>query len=123
MPFFLRTAAAASLALALSAAVPLVTGQAHAAEPIVGTWKLADGRTIRFSGSGSRFCGTAVGGKFSGRSIGCVSGRGSAYRGKIKDLTANKTYTGKVSVKGNAMKLSGCVLGGLICRGVNARRR
>ena len=113
-------------ALVIAAAtllVPAFTATARAAEPIVGTWALDDGRTIRFSGSGSRYCGTAIGGKFSGRSIGCVSGSGRDYRGKITDLSADKTYTGKVRVNGNAMKLSGCVLGGLVCRGVNARRR
>ena len=114
-----------ALVLALGTAVPLAGATtAHAADPIVGTWRLDDGRTIRFAGSGSRFCGKAVGGKFAGRSIGCLSAQGNGrYRGKITDLSADKTYSGKASVSGNSLKLSGCVLGGLICRSSSATRR
>ena len=111
-------------AVALAAfALPAVATDARAAQPLAGTWKLSDGRTIRFSGGGKRLCGTAVGGKFSGRSIGCLSGSGANYKGKITDLSAGKTYTGKAKVTGNTLKLSGCVLGGLVCRSVTGTRK
>ena len=116
-------ALAGVLALASFAAAPFAATGAHAAQPLAGTWRLSDGRTIRFSGSGTRLCGKAVGGKFSGRSIGCLNGSGANYRGKITDLSNKKTYTGKARVNGNSLKLSGCVLGGLICRSVSGTRR
>ena len=112
-----------AFALAVVSFAPGFGGDAHAAQPLAGTWRLSDGRTIRFSGGGKRLCGTAVGGKFSGRSIGCLTGSGANYRGKITDLSAGKTYTGKARVNGNSLKLSGCVLGGLICRSVSGTRR
>ena len=116
-------ALASAVALASVVVAPLVSGGAHAAQPLAGTWRLSDGRTIRFTGGGTRLCGKAVGGKFSGRSIGCLNGSGANYRGKITDLSAGKTYTGKARVNGNSLKLSGCVLGGLICRSVSGTRR
>ena len=119
----MKIALASALALAFTMATPVFTTGAHAAQPLAGTWRLSDGRTIRFTGGGTRLCGKAVGGKFSGRSIGCLTGSGSSYKGKITDLSNKKTYTGKATVNGNTLKLSGCVLGGLICRSVSGKRR
>ena len=119
----MKIALAGALALGTMAGAALTTTGAEAAQPLAGTWRLSDGRTIRFTGGGTRLCGTAVGGKFSGKSIGCLTGKGANYRGKITDLSAGKTYTGKARVSGNTLKLSGCVLGGLICRSVSGRRR
>lgn len=42
-------------------------------------------------------------------------GKGS-YTGKITDPETDKTYSGKASLPGKAPKMSGRVLGGLICR-------
>ena len=41
---------------------------------------------------------------------------GGRYEGSIKNLDDGQTYTGVVEIKGKTMNLSGCVLGGLICK-------
>ena len=42
---------------------------------------------------------------------------GDGFEGSLYNYKDGKTYTGKMSfASGNAMQLSGCVMGGLICR-------
>ncbi len=94
-----------------------------AAEPIIGKWKRSGGTIIQYSGSGKTFCGTVLNGEYKGKSIGCLSGKNGKYKGKVKKLDEGKTYTGKASVSGNTLKLSGCVFGGLICKSENLKRR
>lgn len=95
----------------------LVTSSAIAAEPIEGIWKRNTGVLLRFSRCGAdSYCGTALSGKFKGQSIGSMSGSGGVYKGTINVLNEGKTYSGKASVSGNSMTMSGCVLGGLICK-------
>ena len=101
----------------------VIATPAAAAEPIVGKWRRNNGTLIRFSGSGSNYCGTVLSGKYKGRSIGCMKGKGASYRGTINVLDEGKKYTGKARVTGNSMKLSGCVLGGLVCKGETLRRQ
>ncbi len=86
------------------------------ADPIEGTWKRPNGTLIKYSGSGSRYCGTVLTGDYAGKSIGCMNGTGGSYKGKVNKLDEGKTYNGKASVTGNNLKLSGCVLGGVICK-------
>ena len=105
-----QTIAMASLALGFLAA-----GSAQAAEPIVGKWKRPNGTVISYAGSGP-YCGTVLNGTYKGKSIGCMNGKGGSYKGKVNKLDEGKTYSGKASVSGNSMKLSGCVLGGVICK-------
>ena len=38
------------------------------------------------------------------------------YAGTLYDPESGKTYSGKAKVAGNAVELSGCVMGGLICK-------
>lgn len=103
-----RILAAAALSMA-------VVAPSFAAEAIVGTWKRKNGTIIKFSGNGT-YCGRVMNGKYKGKSIGCMSGKGGKYRGKINVLDEGKTYTGKASATKSSMKLSGCVLGGIICK-------
>lgn len=44
------------------------------------------------------------------------------YGGSIKNLEDGNTYAGKVEIRGDAMDLSGCGLGGLICKTETWRR-
>ena len=44
------------------------------------------------------------------------------YKGNLKSTEDGNTYTGYVTFSGNTLKLSGCVLGGLICKNENWRR-
>lgn len=96
-------------------------GPAFAAEPIVGKWQRPNGTVIAYSGSGP-YCGTVQTGEYKGKSIGCMNGSGGKYKGKVNKLDEGKTYTGKASVAGNSLKLSGCVLGGVICKSETLKR-
>jgi len=96
---------------------------AMAAEPIEGTWKRPNGTLIRYAPSGGGFCGTVLTGEYEGQSIGCMSGTGGAYAGKVNKLDEGKTYSGKASVKGDTLSLSGCVLGGMICKSESLTRQ
>lgn len=97
---------------------------ALAAEPIEGLWKRpSTGTLIKYSKCGSSFCGVVQSGSYAGQSIGKMKGSGNNYSGTVTDLEENKTYKGKATISGNTMKLSGCVLGGLICRGENWKRQ
>lgn len=105
------------------AALTMTGGVAFSAEPIEGTWQRSNGTQIRYAAAGGQFCGTVLSGQYAGQSIGCMSGSGGSYKGKVNKLDEGKTYTGKASVSGNAMTLSGCVLGGIICKDETLSRR
>lgn len=94
-----------------------------AAEPIEGTWQRPNGTLIRYATSGGEFCGTVMSGEYDGQSIGCMTGSGSTYEGEVNKLDEGKTYRGKASVRGDTMTLSGCVLGGLICKSEDLARQ
>lgn len=109
----------AAMVLAASFAAP-----AFAGEPIEGTWKRPNGTLIQYSASGGgKFCGTVLNNEYKGKSIGCMSGTGADYKGTVNKLDEGKTYSGKAHVEGNALKLSGCALGGLICKSETLARQ
>jgi uncharacterized protein (DUF2147 family) len=106
------------------AALAVAAGAASAAEPIEGTWKRPNGTLIRYSSAGgNRYCGTVLTGPYKNKSIGCMSGSGSAYAGSVNKLDEGKVYKGKARVSGNSLSLSGCVLGGLICKSETLSRQ
>ena len=99
-----------------AAASILMMGAAYA-DPIEGRWKTEAGSTAQISACGSAFCIKLVSGSHSGKQIGkMTSGGGASYSGTITDPANDKTYKGKASLAGSKLSLSGCVLGGLICR-------
>ncbi|ABQ61844.1 hypothetical protein H721_00646 [Brucella ovis IntaBari-2006-46-332] len=82
---------------------------AFADEAIVGTWKRPNGTLISYAACGAnKFCGTVMTGE---------------YKGEVNKLDEGKTYSGKASVKGNTLSLSGCVMGGLICKSESLARQ
>jgi uncharacterized protein (DUF2147 family) len=94
------------------------------ADPIEGVWKReSTGALIEFTPCGGEYCGVVQTGKFAGQSIGRMSGANGDYRGTITDLEEGKTYKGKASISGATMKLSGCVLLGLLCKGENWQKQ
>ncbi len=102
----------ASLALAAT----LIMAGAALADPIEGNWKTQSGETAAISGGGS-FSITLKTGKHAGKTIGSLKAAGDGkYTGSITDPATDKTYSGKASISGATMKMSGCVLGGLICK-------
>jgi uncharacterized protein (DUF2147 family) len=109
-----------TLTLALGASF-IFAGAAIAAEPIEGTWKRPNGTLIKYAASGGQFCGTVLTGEFKGKSIGCMTGSGANYKGKVNKLDEGKTYTGKATVNGNTLALAGCVL--FVCKSENLTRQ
>lgn len=116
----------------LTAAVFALTGAgvAIAADPAVGTWQtqVDDGSYghVVMAPCGSAICGTLArtfnsAGEYDSPNKGkklvidMTSSGNGAYAGKVWRPSNGKIYTGKMSVSGNALKLSGCVAGGLIC--------
>ncbi len=101
-----------------------------------GTYVSETGETrVRIAKCGSAFCGTitAVQGeakdvhnpdpaKRSRNLVGVqmitnIMPVGEGYAGELYNYKDGKIYSGKMSFKGgNAMQLSGCVMGGLVCR-------
>jgi uncharacterized protein (DUF2147 family) len=114
--------AIAATGIAVLSFVVLGPGAAMA-DPIEGTWVRPNGTTIRYAATGGQYCGTVLSGPYKGQSIGCMSGSGGSYRGQVNKLDEGKTYTGKAKVAGNTLTLSGCVLGGVICKGEDLTRR
>lgn len=102
----------------------LLAGPALADEPIVGSWKRPNGTIIQYSPCGSdMYCGTVLTGEYKGKSIGSMSGKDGTYKGKVNKLDEGKTYNGKASVSGSTLSLSGCVMGGLICKSESLTRQ
>ncbi|THF56699.1 DUF2147 domain-containing protein [Ollibium composti] len=97
------------------AAILIMTGSALA-DPIEGNWKTQSGETASIAGGGS-FSITLKTGKYAGKTIGSLRAAGdNKYAGSITDPATDKTYSGKATISGATMKMSGCVLGGLICK-------
>jgi uncharacterized protein (DUF2147 family) len=104
------------LALALAA---LLSAPALA-DPITGDWRTEGGETARIVPCGDEYCITLTTGDYAGRQIGQVAPAGeNRYRGSITDPSEDRTYSGRAELTGDTLRLSGCVLGGLICRGEN----
>ena len=60
---------------------------------------------------------TLKSGKYAGKTIGSLKAAGdNKYAGSITDPANDKTYSGKATLSGTSLKMSGCVLGGLICK-------
>lgn len=111
------------------------TAQAQTSDPS-GTYLSESGETrVRVAKCGQAYCGTiiAVQGeskdvnnpdpKLKERNlvgvqmISNIQPSGEGFTGQLYNYKDGRTYTGKMSFAGgNAMQLSGCVLGGLICR-------
>ena len=100
------------------------------ADPALGTWQtqVDDGAYahIKMSKCGANICGVIArtfnsSGEYQSENIGKQLVRNMApdgagnYAGKVWRPANDKIYTGKMTVNGNSLKLSGCVAGGLIC--------
>ena len=121
----------------MAAAMVLAGAGAALADPIEGVWKTQedDGAYahVRIAPCGSAYCGTIVrtfdaNGEYKSPNIGKQlvrnmepAGNGR-YEGKVWRPSNNKVYIGKIDLNGNAMKLAGCVAGGLICAKQNWSR-
>jgi uncharacterized protein (DUF2147 family) len=102
--------------LILAAAISMAGTFAVQADIIEGDWKRPTGNIVTFKKCGAAFCAIAKTGKFAGQAAGSMTGKDGTYRGTLTDLEAKKTYKGKGKITGNSAKMSGCVLGGLVCK-------
>ena len=120
---------------ALALASALAAAPALAQEPI-GTFVSQSGDTrVRFAPCGNQICGTIVSvrgqtrdeknedASLRGRNLVGVRmitmrpAGANAWQGTLYNFQDGKTYNGRMSMpNANSMSLSGCVLGGLICR-------
>ncbi|WP_244492545.1 DUF2147 domain-containing protein [Aureimonas sp. AU22] len=97
---------------------------AAAADPIEGTWRMPSGNDARIAPCGGDFCLTYVNGPNKGKTFGKMTPSGAgAYQGTVTDYTkGGKEYSGKGKLTGDTLSVSGCVLGGLICRSQSLTR-
>lgn len=100
-----------------------MTGAAHA-DPIEGKWRMPSGYDARIAPCGSAFCLTYTNGPHKGKTFGQMQPQGGGqYAGTVTDYTkGGKQYSGKGSLSGNTLSISGCVLGGLFCRSQSLSR-
>jgi len=124
----------------LFAAILLVSSalavQAQTADPS-GTWTSESGETrVRIARCGAAYCGTITAVKGETRDVNnpdeAMRSRNlvgvrmidniqptsdGGFQGSLYNYRDGKTYTGKMRLKSpSALELSGCVMGGLICR-------
>ena len=86
------------------------------ADPIEGMWERPNGILVKFAACGSSFCATAETGPHAGGNAGKLAPASGKYAGTLTDLEAGKTYSGKGSISGSTLTVSGCILGGLFCK-------
>ena len=107
------------------------------ADPVEGLWKteVDDGAFahVEITPCGAAFCGTIVRtfnstGDYKSPNIGKQLVRDMApagsgrYKGNVWRPSNDKIYKGKLNLKGDALAMSGCVAGGLICAKQNWTR-
>lgn len=115
-------------------ATVLVTFASSAFAQVTGTWKTAEGNSGGYAvvaialcsdGSGN-YCGTITNivGNDNTSAVGKTiikdmqdKGNGKFSGGQIWAPDEDKWYKAKMQLNGNTLRVSGCVAGGLICRG------
>ena len=116
--------------LAFALAALFVSGQAFAQQE-TGLWLRENGAShVRIAPCGDALCGFVAWVKDPERAseIGLKvfydmkPASPGTWEGQAFNPEDEKTYTGKMVLEGDALKTSGCVFGGLICRSVNWTR-
>lgn len=108
----------------LAAAITLGSVTLASADPIEGNWRMPSGADAAIAACGGDFCLTYLNGPNSGKTFGRMKPAGNgAYEGTVTDYTrGGREFTGKGQLKGDTLSVSGCVLGGLICRSQELKR-
>ena len=120
--------------LAIAAALGALLAGPALADPVHGTWKTAPDDNGNFGhveirDCGQTICGTLVraydgsGTQIESDNVGKrivwdmrAQGGGAYAKGKVWAPDRDKTYRSKMALSGDRLDVSGCVLGGLICR-------
>ncbi len=104
---------------------------ARADDAILGEWLRDTGASrVRFAPCGGAVCGVIVWlrDKDSPAKVGqriffdMKASGANAWAGSAFNPEDGKTYSGKMTLSGNSLSTSGCVLGGLICKSVDWTR-
>ena len=120
--------------ITLAAALMALAAPAFAADPVEGVWRTRPDDNgnfghVRIAPCGAKLCGTLVR-AFNGQSqeiespnIGrqivwdmVAEGEGRYGNGKVWAPDRDKTYRSKMELSGDTLAVSGCVLGGMVCR-------
>ncbi len=122
-------------AFALAAAAIFAATAAFAADPVEGVWKTKPDDNGKFGHveikpCGAKFCGVLIksfdeaGKEYASPNVGkqivwdmVPEGDGAYGSGKVWAPDRDKTYKSVMALTGNTLEVSGCVLGGAICRG------
>jgi len=107
---------------------------AFAADPVEGVWKtLPDDNGkygyVLIAPCGNKLCGTLIksfnsdGTEYASENIGKLivwdmvpQGNGFYSKGKVWTPDRDKIYRSKMQLSGDTLSVSGCILGGLLCR-------
>ena len=92
----------------IAAGLSVAASVALGADTIVGIWKTQTGEISLIKHCGSTYCIVANSGKYAGQKIGSFQGTGGSYIGRITDPRNKATYSGKLTVDGDTLKLRGC---------------
>jgi uncharacterized protein (DUF2147 family) len=118
------------LRLALTAF--LLTTRPSLADEIFGTWLRDTGdEQVKFEPCGDAICGDIVWLK-PGSGLNAKIGKrlffdmrpsgANSWTGKAASSDTGSIYSGKMSIEGSTLIISGCIIGGLICKSANWRR-
>lgn len=126
---------AITLAALLGAALLGVAMPAAAADDVVGTWLTEGGRAqVRMAPCGTARCGTVIWTKAPRKDannptaslrdrdlvgvqlVSDAKPAGEGWAGSLYNPEDGRTYSGTMKLRGASLDVSGCVLGGLICR-------
>jgi len=127
---FSKHFAVCAAALFLTGA-PALAQDAQDAQDARGEWLRDNGRSrVRIGNCGEHLCGTiswladrSGPSKVGQRVLYNMKQTGAGkWSGNAFNPEDGKTYSGSMTISGNALITSGCVLGGLICRSVNWTR-
>lgn len=75
---------------------------------VVGEWKTTSGEISSIERCNSGYCIIARSGQYAGQKVGTFAQSQDSYVGKITDPRNKVTYSGKITVLGNSLKLRGC---------------
>jgi uncharacterized protein (DUF2147 family) len=117
----------ATLSTATLVALAALAASPASAADAFGTWlRPSTGATVSFYDCGGKLCAKIVGQKDAAKkdTIGKVIMSGAtktganSWKGSLLNVDNGQTYAGVVTLEGpKALKLEGCVLGGVICTG------
>ena len=94
--------------LTITAVFTLISSAAFGADQVVGVWKTQNGEISTIERCGGTYCIVAKSGKYAGQKIGSFKGTAGNYSGRITDPRNKATYSGKLTVSGDTLKLRGC---------------